>query len=115
MEAAYELNITALYVGVAVYFACMILVGFLVRKKASSAEGYLVAGRQFGLLFNSAALTACFLGGTVILSLPGLTYGMGLWSDDKMWGATAGLGGIFAPRRFILHAQAMETQASLFG
>ena len=95
MEAAYELNITALYVGVAVYFACMILVGFLVRKKASSAEGYLVAGRQFGLLFNSAALTACFLGGTVILSLPGLTYGMGLWSDDKMWGATARLGGIF--------------------
>ncbi len=95
MEAAHELNITALYIGVTVYFACMIMVGFLVRKKASSAEGYLVAGRQFGLLFNSAALTACFLGGTVILSLPGLTYGMGLWSDDNLWGATAGLGGIF--------------------
>ncbi|MBQ4132793.1 MAG: hypothetical protein IJD04_03540 [Desulfovibrionaceae bacterium] len=90
-----QLNTTALYIGVFVYFACMIMVGFLVRKKAGTSEGYLVAGRQFTLLFNSAALTACFLGGSMILSLPGLTYGMGIWNDDKMWGATTGLGGIF--------------------
>ena len=68
-----QLNTTALYIGVIIYFACMIMVGFLVRKKASTAEGYLVAGRSFGLLFNSAALTACFLGGSIILALPGLS------------------------------------------
>ena len=90
-----NLNMPALYIGVIIYFACMIMVGFLVRKKASSAEGYLVAGRQFTLLFNSAALTACFLGGSIILSLPGLTYGMGIWNDDNMWGASSALGGIF--------------------
>ena len=95
METANNLNMTALYIGVIIYFACMIMVGFLVRKKASTAEGYLVAGRQFTLLFNSAALTACFLGGSIILSLPGLVYGMGIWNDDSMWGASAALGGIF--------------------
>lgn len=95
METASNFNVTALYLGVIIYFCCMILVGFLVRKKAGTAEGYLVAGRQFTLLFNSAALTACFLGGSIILSLPGLVYGMGLWNDDKMWGGTAALGGIF--------------------
>ena len=63
-----NLNMPALYIGVVIYFACMIMVGFLVRKKASSAEGYLVAGRQFTLLFNSAALTACFLGGDMGLT-----------------------------------------------
>ena len=93
MDTANELNTTALYIGVAIYFACMIMVGFLVRKKASTAEGYLVGGRQFTLLFNSAALTACFLGGSMIISLPGLVYGMGLWNDDKMWGATIPFGG----------------------
>lgn len=86
---------TALYIGVGFYFACMIMVGFLVRKRAGTAEGYLVAGRQFTLLFNSAALTACFLGGALILSLPGLVYGTGIWNDGKMWGATSALGGIF--------------------
>ncbi len=90
-----QLNTTALYIGVIIYFACMIMVGFLVRKKASTAEGYLVAGRSFGLLFNSAALTACFLGGSIILALPGLVYGMGIWNDGKMWGASSALGGIF--------------------
>lgn len=73
----------------------MISVGFLVRKKAGTAEGYLVAGRQFNLFCNSAALTACFLGGSIVLSLPGLVYGTGIWNDGKMWGATSTLGGIF--------------------
>lgn len=86
---------TALYIGVIIYFACMISVGFIVRKKAGTAEGYLVAGRQFNLVCNSAALTACFLGGSIVLALPGLVYGTGIWNDGKMWGATSALGGIF--------------------
>ncbi len=73
----------------------MVLVGYLVRKKASTAEGYLVAGRQFSLLFNAPALTACFLGGSLVLALPGLIYSTGVWDDNKLWGASSVLGGIF--------------------
>ena len=47
METANNLNMTALYIGVIIYFACMIMVGFLVRKKASTAEGYLGTIRTF--------------------------------------------------------------------
>ena len=86
---------TAVYVGVGIYFACMIMVGYVVKSKVKTAEGYLVAGRAFGLLQNSMALTACFLGGSLVLSVPGLTLKYGVWSDDAMWGATAVIGGIF--------------------
>ncbi len=86
---------TALYIGVGVYFACMIAIGFIVRSKVKTAEGYLVAGRSFGFLQNSMALTACFLGGSLVLAVPGLTLKFGIWNDEAMWGATAVLGGIF--------------------
>ena len=86
---------TAVYVGIAIYFSCMIMVGYLVKSKVKTAEGYLVAGRAFGLLQNSMALTACFLGGSLVLSVPGLTLKYGIWNDDAMWGATAVIGGIF--------------------
>ena len=75
---------TAVYVGVGIYFACMIMVGYVVKSKVKTAEGYLVAGRAFGLLQNSMALTACFLGGSLVLSVPGLTLKYGVWSDDAM-------------------------------
>lgn len=84
----------ALYIGVLAYFACMIGIGFMVRSKVKTAEGYLVAGRSFGFLQNSMALTACFLGGALMLSVPGLTLKFGVWNDTAMWGATAVLGGI---------------------
>ena len=86
---------TAVYIGVGIYFACMIMVGYMVKSKVKTAEGYLVAGRSFGLLQNSMALTACFLGGSLVLSVPGLTLKYGVWNDDAMWGATAVIGGIF--------------------
>lgn len=84
-----------MYIGVTIYFACMIAIGFMVRSKVKTAEGYLVAGRSFGFLQNSMALTACFLGGSLVLAVPGLTLKFGIWNDEAMWGATAVLGGIF--------------------
>ena len=42
-------KMTAVYVGIAIYFSCMIMVGYLVKSKVKTAEGYLVAGRAFGL------------------------------------------------------------------
>lgn len=84
----------AVYIGVGMYFACMICIGYLVKSKVKTAEGYLVGGRSFGFIQNSMALTACFLGGSLILSVPGLTLKFGIWNDDAMWGAMAVLGGI---------------------
>ncbi len=83
-----------IYVGVGLYFAAMLTVGYLVRNKVKTSEGYLVAGRSFSLIMNAPALTACFLGGSLILSLPGLAYGMGVWNDDAMWGGAVSLGGV---------------------
>lgn len=84
-----------IYIGVGLYFAAMLTVGYLVRNKVKTSEGYLVAGRSFSLWMNAPALTACFLGGSLILSLPGLTYGMGIWNDGAMWGGAVSLGGVF--------------------
>ena len=85
----------AIYVGVGLYFAAMLTVGYLVRNKVQTSECYLVAGRSFSLAMNAPALTACFLGGSLVLSLPGLTYGMGVWNDETMWGGAVSLGGVF--------------------
>lgn len=82
------------YMGVGLYFMGMLLVGYVVKSKIKSAEAYLVAGRQFSLLMNAPALTACFLGGSLVLSLPGLVYGMGVWNDATMWGGAVSLGGV---------------------
>lgn len=83
-----------IYIGVGLYFAAMLTVGYLVRNKVKTSEGYLVAGRSFSLMMNAPALTACFLGGSLVLSLPGLVYGMGVWNDSTMWGGAISLGGI---------------------
>ena len=83
-----------IYLGVGLYFAAMLMVGYLVRNKVKTAEGYLVAGRSFSLAMNAPALTACFLGGSLVLSLPGLAYGMGVWNDSTMWGGAISLGGV---------------------
>ena len=85
----------AIYIGVGIYFAIMMAVGYIVKSKIKVTEDYLVGGRKFTLLFNAPALAACFLGGSLILALPGVTYGMGVWSDANMWGINPQLGSVF--------------------
>ena len=50
--------------GLGAYMLVMILVGYLVKDRIKTSEDYLVAGRSFGLFFNSATLVACFIGGS---------------------------------------------------
>ncbi len=88
------MNTTIVYIGVGLYFAAMLTVGYIVKSKIKTSEAYLVAGRSFSLMMNAPALTACFLGGSLVLSLPGLAYGMGVWNDDTMWGGAVSLGGV---------------------
>ncbi len=59
----------------------MILVGYLVKDRIKTSEDYLVAGRSFGLFFNSATLVACFIGGSMLIATPGRIYSVGIWDD----------------------------------
>lgn len=72
--------------GLAGYLGLMILVGYLVKDKIKTSEDYLVAGRSFGVFFNSATLVACFIGGAVLIAAPGRIFSVGLWDDQWLSG-----------------------------
>lgn len=72
--------------GLAAYMGCMILVGYLVKNRIKTSEDYLVAGRSFGLFFNSATLMACFIGGALLIAVPGRIYSVGIWDDTYLSG-----------------------------
>lgn len=72
--------------GLGAYMLVMVLVGYLVKDKIKTSEDYLVAGRSFGLFFNSATLVACFIGGSMLISVPGRIFSVGLWDDVYLSG-----------------------------
>ena len=79
--------------GLGLYFILLILIGLWVKGKINTAEDYLVGGRSFNTFFNTATLTSCFLGGSVIVAVPGATYELGIWNDQALWGSLVNLGG----------------------
>lgn len=79
--------------GIGCYFAVMILIGYLMMKRNKGAEDFLVGGRSFGMFFNTGTLVACWIGGAVILGLPGTLYSTGIWDSDAQWGVIVSLGG----------------------
>lgn len=82
--------------GLGGYMGVMILVGYLVKNKIKTSEDYLVAGRSFGLFFNSATLVACFIGGSMLIATPGRIFSVGLWDDVYLsGGAMTVVGGGF--------------------
>ena len=81
--------------GIGVYFALIILVGYLMKNKNKGAEDFLVGGRSFGLFFNTGTLTACWLGGVIIIGLPGTLYAFGVWDSEARWGILVSFGGMF--------------------
>ena len=76
-------------IGIGIYFLGMLIIGYMVKNRIKSTEDYLVAGRSFNSLFNTATLAACFIGGTVVIAIPGMVYSTGIWNNDEMWGAAA--------------------------
>lgn len=72
--------------GLGGYMGIMILIGYLVKDRIKTSEDYLVAGRSFGLFFNSATLVACFIGGSMLIATPGRIYSVGLWDDVYLSG-----------------------------
>ena len=84
---------TGVIIGILCYFAVMILVGYLMKNRNKGAEDFLVGGRSFGMFFNTGTLTACWLGGAIILGYPGTLLVCGIWDSSAQWGVIVSMGG----------------------
>ncbi|MCK4793500.1 MAG: hypothetical protein KAV87_57760 [Desulfobacteraceae bacterium] len=80
-------------IGLSCYLAGMLLIGYFMSKRIHTAEDYLVAGRNLGYVLHTATMTSCFIGGAMLIALPGISYSLGLWSDKFLWGINAIWGG----------------------
>ena len=83
---------TGIIIGIICYFAAIIFVGYLMKNKNKGAEDFLVGGRSFGLFFNTGTLTSCWLGGVLIIGVPGTLYSFGIWDDTAKWGLLISVG-----------------------
>ena len=79
--------------GLAFYLALMVLIGYLVKDRIKTSEDYLVGGRSFGLFYNSGTLTACFLGGGILIGASGKIFSVGIWDNELSGGALILIGG----------------------
>src|SRR5699024_9366382 len=61
-----------------VYFAVLIIIGFIGMKKAKTSGVYIVAGRNLGVFMFFGAMTAVFLGGSSTIGTAQLGYESGL-------------------------------------
>ncbi len=80
-------------IGIGGYLALMLFIGYWVKNKISTAEDYLVGGRSFNTLYNTATVTSIALGGSVVVIVPGATYAYGIWNDELLWGSLINLAG----------------------
>jgi len=63
---------------VALYFAVMIVIGVLSRRKAKTADNFFVAGRKGSSLFITGSLLATIIGGSATVGMAGLGFRLGL-------------------------------------
>lgn len=80
-------------VGICGYLALMIYIGYWAKSRVNTAEDYLVGGRSFNTLYNTATIASLALGGSVIVIVPGATYAFGIWSDEALGGSLVNLAG----------------------
>lgn len=83
---------SGILIGILIYFMGIIFVGFLMRNKCKGAEDFLVGGRSFGVVFNAGTLTSCWLGGAVIVGVPGTFYACGIWDSNITYGILVSFG-----------------------
>lgn len=65
-----------------IYVAGILVLGFIVRKKASGLDGFLVAKRKLPILLTTLSLTASIIGASMTFVSSGLVFGNGL---SGMW------------------------------
>jgi len=63
---------------IALYFAVMIVIGVLSRRKAKTANDFFVAGRKGSSLFITGSLLATIIGGSATVGMAGLGFRLGL-------------------------------------
>lgn len=83
---------TGALIGIGIYFMIMILIGYLLRNKNKDAEDFLVGGRSFGMFFNTGTLCACWIGGSIVIGIPGTVYNHGIWDTQAGWGILITIG-----------------------
>ncbi len=79
--------------GISLYVAVMLAVGAVMSKRNKTTEDYLVAGRSFGTLFNTATIMITFVGAVLFIGDSGLAYMSGIWDSEAGWGMIATAGG----------------------
>jgi SSS family solute:Na+ symporter len=72
-----EKNMLGLII-IALYFAAMVIIGILSRRKAKTANDFFVAGRKGSSLFITGSLLATIIGGSATVGMAGLGFRLGL-------------------------------------
>ncbi len=87
---------------IALYFAGMIAVGIYAyrRGRASSSDGFFVAGRKSGTLLLAGSLCATFMGSSVVVGMAGRGYSTGL---PGTWWLLVGAIGLAVLGLFLAH------------
>lgn len=67
-----------LYLALGLYFALMLLIGWLAYRRTSSHEGYMLAGRSLPPWVAALSAGASDMSGWLIMGLPGAIYATGL-------------------------------------
>ena len=81
------MDVEVLYgIGIAIYMAGMLAVGYYTAKVARTAEEYIVAGRRMPIWLCTATLFATWFGGCTALGGAGTAYVEGIWSTQDAWG-----------------------------
>ena len=80
-------------IGTAFYILIMLGIGIWVSKKNKTTEDYLVAGRSFGVWFNTSTILITYVGAVLFIGDSGLAYSTGIWDTENSWGMIATAGG----------------------
>lgn len=80
-------------IGIGIYIIIMLGIGVIMSKKNKTTEDYLVAGRSFGVWFNTATILITFVGAVLFIGDSGLAYTSGIWDSEYAWGMIATAGG----------------------
>ncbi|MFT4605409.1 MAG: SSS family solute:Na+ symporter [Rhodothermales bacterium] len=70
---------TEIYVGIGLYLAAMLVIGFIASKKVSTSGDFLVAGRSLPLWLTVGTLSATWFGGGLVLGAAGTAFSEGFY------------------------------------
>jgi len=69
---------TIIFIGVAIYFVMMLVIGAIASKKSNTTANFIVAGRRMPIWILSATIVATWFGGGTMMGAAGASYERGL-------------------------------------